>query len=126
MKKAMSSYGEIELAVIPSKYPRGGEKQLIEVVLGREVPPPPGLPLNVGVIVSNVGTAYAMAQTLRTGLPLVERIVTVTGEGITRPTNFRALIGTPVSYLIEKAGGFKGTPGKVIMGGPMMGTSLRD
>ncbi|MGE5580017.1 MAG: electron transport complex subunit RsxC [Bacillota bacterium] len=126
MKKAISSFGEIDIAVIPSRYPRGGEKQLIEVVLGREVPPPPGLPLNVGVIVSNVGTAYAMAQALRTGLPLVERIVTVTGEGVARPTNFRALIGTPVSYLIEKAGGFKGTPGKVIMGGPMMGTSLRD
>ena len=126
MKAAIAPFKEIELAVLPSRYPRGGEKQLIEVVLGREVPPPPGLPLNVGVIVSNVGTAYALAQSIRTGLPMIERIVTVTGEGVARPANFRALIGTPVSYLIEKAGGFKGTPGKVIMGGPMMGTSLRD
>ena len=67
-----------------------------------------------------------MAKAIQTGLPLVERVVSVTGEGIVRPTNFRALIGTPVSYLIEKAGGFKGVPGKVIMGGPMMGVSLRD
>ncbi|MEX0974313.1 MAG: electron transport complex subunit RsxC [Bacillota bacterium] len=126
MKRAMAPFGELDLAVLPSRYPRGGEKQLIEVVLGREVPPPPGLPLNVGVIVSNVGTAYTMAQSIFTGLPLVERVVTVTGEGIARPANFRALIGTPLSYLVEKAGGFKGTPGKVIMGGPMMGTSLRD
>lgn len=126
LKGAIAQFKELELAVLPSRYPRGGEKQLIEIVLGREVPPPPGLPLNVGVIVSNVGTAYAMGQAIRTGLPLVERVVTVTGEGIARPANFKVLLGTPVSYLIEKAGGFKGTPGKVIMGGPMMGVSLRD
>lgn len=126
MRAAIAPFKELELAVLPSRYPRGGEKQLIELVLGREVPPPPGLPLDVGVIVSNVGTAYALAQSIQTGLPVVERIVAVTGEGIARPANFRTLIGTPVSYLIEKAGGFKGTPGKVIMGGPMMGTALRD
>lgn len=125
MKKAMDKAGGLELAVMPTRYPRGGEKQLIQVVLGREVPPPPGLPLNVGVVVSNVGTAHAVAKALLTGLPLVERVVTVTGEGITRPSNFLTLIGTPVSYLLEKAGGFKGAPGKVIMGGPMMGVSLR-
>lgn len=126
MKDAISPFKELDMAVMPSKYPRGGEKQLIEIVLGREVPPPPGLPLNVGVIVSNAGTAHALAKAILTGLPLVERVVSVTGEGVARPANFRALIGTPVSYLIEKAGGFTGTPGKVIMGGPMMGTALRD
>jgi len=125
MKKAIGPFKELDVAVLPSKYPRGGEKNLIEVVLGREVPPPPGLPLNVGVIVSNVGTAYAMAQAILTGLPLVERVITVTGEGVARPANFKALIGTPLSYLVEKAGGFSGTPGKVIMGGPMMGTAMR-
>ncbi len=107
MKKAMSSYGEIELAFIPSKYPRGGEKQLIEVVLGREVPPPSGLPLNVGVIVSNVGTAYAYGANAQDRASPGREDCHGYGEGITRPTNFRALIGTPVSYLIEKAGGFK-------------------
>lgn len=125
MQKAIKVSG-LELAVMPTRYPRGGEKQLIQVVLGREVPPPPGLPFNVGVVVSNVGTAHAMAKAILTGLPLVERVVSVTGEGIARPANFRTLVGTPVSYLIEKAGGFKGAPGKVIMGGPMMGVSLRD
>jgi len=126
MEEAAKPYPELEIAVLSHRYPRGGEKQLIEVVLGREVPPPPGLPLDVGVIVSNVGTAYALAMALKTGLPLVERIVSVTGEGVARPVNLRALIGTPVSYLIEKAGGFSSTPGKVVLGGPMMGVSVRD
>ncbi len=126
VREAIRPFGELELAVVPAMYPRGGEKQLIQVVLGREVPPPPGLPLDVGVIVSNVGTARAMASTILTGMPLVERVVTVTGEGVKTPSNFRALIGTPISYLVERAGGFGGAPGKVIMGGPMMGTSLRD
>lgn len=126
MESAIAESPDVEMAVLPSRYPRGGEKQLIEAVLGREVPPPPGLPLDVGVIVSNVGTAYAMAEMLKTGLPLVERVVSVTGEGVVRPANFRTLIGTPASYLIEKAGGFSGPGGKVIFGGPMMGISVRD
>ena len=125
MKQAMSGYDGLELAVLTTRYPRGGEKQLTQAVLGREVPPPPGLPYDVGVLVSNVGTAYALAEAILTGLPLVERVVTVTGEGVAKPSNFKALIGTPVSYLIEKAGGFAGTPGKVIMGGPMMGCALK-
>lgn len=126
MKKAVEPYPELDVAVLSHLYPRGGEKQLIQAVLGREVPPPPGLPLDVGVIVSNVGTAYAMAMAIKTGLPLVERIVTVTGPGVKTPSNFRTLLGTPVSYLIEKAGGLAGTPGKVILGGPMMGIAVKD
>jgi len=125
MKKAILPYDELEIAVLSTRYPRGGEKQLIQAVLGREVPPPPGLPLDVGVIVSNVGTAYAMAEAILTGLPLVERVVSVTGEGVTNPSNFRVLLGTPLSFLIEKAGGFNGTPGKVVMGGPMMGPAVK-
>lgn len=126
MKQAIEPYPELDVAVLSHLYPRGGEKQLIQAVLGREVPPPPGLPLDVGVIVSNVGTAYAMARAIKTGLPLVERIVTVTGPGIKEPSNFKALLGTPVSYLIEKAGGMAGIPGKVILGGPMMGIAVKD
>ncbi len=125
MKKAIEPYSELELAVLSTRYPRGGEKQLIKAVLGREVPPPPGLPLDVGVIVSNVGTAYAMAEGILTGMPLVERVVSVTGEGVAKPSNFRALIGTSLSFLIEKAGGFSGIPGKVVMGGPMMGPAVK-
>lgn len=126
MSAAIASYKEMELAVIPCGYPAGGEKQLIKAVLGLEVPPPPGLPIDIGVLVSNVGTAYTLGRAIRTGLPLVERVVTVSGDAISRPGNFVTLIGTPVSYLIERAGGFVGTPGKVIMGGPMMGLALRD
>ncbi|HON87575.1 MAG TPA: electron transport complex subunit RsxC [Bacillota bacterium] len=126
VKRAIEPFDGIELAVLTSRYPRGGEKQLIQAVLGREVPPPPGLPLDVGVIVSNVGTAYAMAEGILEGLPLVERIVSVTGEGIKKPSNFRTLIGTPISFLIEKAGGYNGTPRKVIMGGPMMGMAVKE
>lgn len=125
MEKAVEPFAEIRVAVLPTKYPQGGEKQLIQAVLGREVPPPPGLPLDVGVVISNAGTAYAMGRAIMTGLPLVERVVTVTGEGVANPSNFRTLIGTPVSYLLEKAGGYQGVPGKVIMGGPMMGTALK-
>ncbi|MGI6667265.1 MAG: electron transport complex subunit RsxC [Bacillota bacterium] len=124
MEQAAAPYSELEVAVLSHRYPRGGEKQLIEAVLGREVPPPPGLPLDVGVIVSNVGTAHALATALKTGLPLVERVVSVTGEGVAKPANLKALIGTPVSFLIERAGGFVSRPGKVILGGPMMGVSV--
>lgn len=126
MKKAIADFKQIDLAVLPSRYPRGGEKQLIQAVLGREVPPPPGLPLDVGVIVSNVGTAYAVADAITTGLPLCERVVSVTGYGVKEPKNFRALVGTPVSYLLEKAGGLTPDAQKVIMGGPMMGISIKD
>jgi electron transport complex protein RnfC len=71
-----------------------------------------------------VGTAHALATALKTGLPLVERVVSVTGEGVAKPANLKALIGTPVSFLIERAGGFVSRPGKVILGGPMMGVSV--
>ena len=123
MEKAISGIPGLEICVLKTRYPQGGEKQLIEVVLGREVPPPPGLPLDVGVVVSNVGTAYSLARAIRTGMPLIERVVTVTGA-VGSPSNFRVLLGTPVSFLIDKAGGYAGEPGKVIMGGPMMGVSL--
>ncbi|HHY35006.1 MAG TPA: electron transport complex subunit RsxC [Firmicutes bacterium] len=123
MERAISGKSGIELCILKTRYPQGGEKQLIQVVLGREVPPPPGLPFDVGVVVSNVGTAYSLAKAIRTGMPLVDRVVTVTGA-VGSPSNFRVLLGTPVSFLIEKAGGYTGEPGKVIMGGPMMGISL--
>lgn len=116
---------EIEIVVLPTKYPQGSEKHLIKAILGREVPSG-GLPLDVGVIVNNVGTAVAIAEHFRTGLPLISRGITITGRGVYSPKNLDVLIGTPVNKVIQAAGGFKGTPGKVIFGGPMMGVAIYD
>lgn len=112
--------GAIEIALLDTKYPQGGEKQLIKAITGREVPSN-GLPFQAGVVVQNVATAVAVAQAVRDGKPLVERIVTVTGPAIKEPRNFLVPIGTPLQNLVEAAGGFTEEPGKVIVGGPMMG-----
>jgi electron transport complex protein RnfC len=106
--------------VTQTKYPQGAEKVLIKALLGREVPSG-GLPMDVGVVVSNVGTALAVCEAVRDGKPLIDRVVTLTGNGLAAPGNFLARIGTPIGYLVEKAGGLVGTTGKVVMGGPMMG-----
>ncbi|MCX7845166.1 MAG: electron transport complex subunit RsxC [Dictyoglomaceae bacterium] len=114
---------DMEIIFLQTKYPQGSEKQLIKAILGREVPSG-GLPLDVGVVVNNVGTACAIAEHFKTGLPLISRGVTITGEGIKKPKNLDVLIGTPVFKLIEECGGFSDTPGKVIFGGPMMGVTI--
>ncbi|MDB4285370.1 electron transport complex subunit RsxC [bacterium] len=106
---------------LPVKYPQGAEKQLIKAILGREVPPPPGLPMDVGVVVQNVGTALSVKEAIRDGKPLVERVVTVTGSGINRPSNLLVRLGTPLVTLAEACGGVKEGVERVIMGGPMMG-----
>ncbi|WP_269517824.1 electron transport complex subunit RsxC [Alteromonas sp. BMJM2] len=112
---------------VETKYPAGGEKQLIQVLTGREVPRD-GLPVDIGVVMFNVGTCYAVADAILQGKPLVERIVTVTGEAVKQPGNFRALIGTPVAHLLEQAkyNPKKQKAPKVVMGGPMMGFTLSD
>lgn len=115
----------IEIVVLPTKYPQGSEKHLIKAILGREVPSG-GLPLDVGVIVNNVGTAVAIAEHFRTGLPLISRGITISGEGINYPKNLEVLIGTPLNKIVEAAGGFKEVPGKIIFGGPMMGVAIYD
>ncbi len=125
MKKATMPHSELEVAVCRTKYPQGSEKQLIKAVLGREVPPPPGLPLDVGVVVNNVGTAWAVARALTTGLPLVERVITVTGPCVAQPANLLVRIGTPFSSVVDFCGGFASAPAKIIMGGPMMGVAQR-
>ncbi|MFA5527593.1 MAG: RnfABCDGE type electron transport complex subunit C, partial [Peptostreptococcales bacterium] len=102
------------------KYPQGAEKQLIDACTGRKVPSGK-LPMEVGVVVSNVGTAAAIGEALKTGMPLIERITTVTGNGVTEPKNLRVKIGTTFKAIIEQCGGYKGRTGKIIMGGPMMG-----
>jgi electron transport complex protein RnfC len=105
---------------LKTKYPQGAEKQLIHACTGREVPSG-GLPADAGVVVNNVGTAAAVADAIKKGMPLIERIVTVTGKGINEPRNLLIKIGTSFREIIEQCGGFNGTPGKVIAGGPMMG-----
>ena len=112
---------------VETKYPAGGEKQLIQVITGREVPRN-GLPADIGVMMFNVGTCYAIADAILHGKPLIERIVTVTGEAVESPSNFRALIGTPVSHLLSEAkyNSKKQKAPKVVMGGPMMGFTLSD
>jgi electron transport complex protein RnfC len=105
------------------KYPQGGEKQLVQAVLKREVPSG-GLPIDVGVVVFNVGTAVAAYEAVMKNRPLIDRIVTVTGKSIKKPSNYMVRIGTPVSYLVEKAGGLPQNVAKVINGGPMMGKAL--
>lgn len=105
------------------KYPQGGEKQLVHALLKREVPSG-GLPIDVGVVVFNVGTAYAAYEAVMKNRPLIDRIVTVTGKSLEKPSNFQIRIGTPISYLVEKAGGLPEDTAKVINGGPMMGKAL--
>lgn len=125
MKNVVKEVEGIEVKVFETKYPQGGEKMMIKAALGREVPAG-GLPLDVGVIVNNVTTAVAVAEAVKEGKPLIERTITVTGHGIQEPGNFMYRIGTIIEELIQEAGGFKGQPGKIILGGPMTGFSQPD
>lgn len=119
LKKAVAKMN-IEVVTLEAKYPQGAEKQLIAAIVGREVPCG-GLPMDVGCVVQNVGTAAAIAQAVAIRRPLIDRIVTVSGAGITSPRNIRVRLGSSFSFVIDHCGGIKGEPGKVIMGGPMMG-----
>ncbi|HBG86427.1 MAG TPA: electron transporter RnfC, partial [Marinilabiliaceae bacterium] len=98
-------------------YPQGGEKQLIEACIGRQVPSGK-LPIEVGAVVYNVGTSYAIYEAIQKNKPLIERVVTITGKSVKKPGNYLTRIGTPVSDLIEAAGGLPEDTGKVISGGP--------
>ncbi|MBS4535952.1 electron transport complex subunit RsxC [Clostridium sp. D2Q-14] len=120
MTKAAYDDEKIEIIPLETKYPQGDEKRLIHAITQREVPSG-ALPMDVGVVVNNVGTAHAIENAIETGMPLIERIATITGSGIKNPKNLLIKIGTPFSEIIEECGGFKDKPGKVIMGGPMMG-----
>lgn len=117
------NYEGIEIQTLKVKYPQGGEKQLIKAVTNREVPSG-GLPIAVGAVVHNVGTAYAVYEAIQKNKPLFERVVTVTGKSVKKPSNFMTRVGTPISELIEAAGGLPEDTGKVISGGPMMGKAL--
>ena len=118
------NYAGVEVVPLKVKYPQGGEKQLIAAVTGRQVPPPPALPIDVGAVVCNASTTYAVYQAVQKGMPLIQRVVTITGKGLREPKNLLTRMGTPVSALIEAAGGLPADAGKVINGGPMMGRAM--
>lgn len=122
LQKTAEKYEDIEVVGLQVKYPQGAEKQLIYACTGREVPSG-GLPMDAGAVVNNVATAAQIARTIQTGLPLVDRITTVTGSCVKEPKNLIVKVGTLVSEIIEQCGGLKEDKkvGKFIMGGPMMG-----
>jgi len=123
MRNLSASFKGIEIHALKIKYPQGGEKQLIKAILNREVPSG-GLPVDVNVVVFNVGTVFAVYEAVQKNKPLFERIVTVTGKSLKQPSNFRVRIGTPFSQLIQAAGGLPENTGKIISGGPMMGKAV--
>lgn len=123
MSEAAQADPRIHIVVVPTRYPQGGEKQLIQTLTGLEVPSE-GLPLDLGLVCHNPGTLRALGRAVCLAEPLIERVVTVTGEAIARPQNFRVRLGTPFSWLVERAGGFTTPPARILMGGPMMGFQL--
>ena len=123
LTKLSAGYPNVEIVPLKVQYPQGGEKQLIDAVLRRQVPSG-ALPIDVGAVVQNVGTALAVYEAVQKNKPLIERVVTVTGKSLSRPANYLVRIGTPLSALIEKSGGLPEDTGKVVNGGPMMGRAV--
>ncbi len=121
LRKITQKEENIKVIPLKTKYPQGGEKMLIKAILNREVPSG-GLPLDVGVVVSNVGTAVAITEAVKIKKPLIERVITVTGK-VGNPSNLLVPLGIPISYCIEQCEGLKEEAAKIIMGGPMMGIS---
>ena len=124
LSKIAAQYKGIEVVPLKVRYPQGGEKQLIAAVTGRQVPPPPALPIDVGAVVCNASTTFAVYQAVQKGMPLIQRVVTITGKNLREPKNLLTRMGTPVSALIAAAGGLPENAGKVINGGPMMGRAM--
>ena len=114
----------VEIVPLAKKYPQGGEKQLVDAVIRRQVPAPPAIPVNVGAVVQNVGTAFAVYQAVMKNKPLFERYTTVTGKSLAHPGNFLVRMGTPMSQLIDACGGLPEGDNKILAGGPMMGKAL--
>ncbi|MFA4182329.1 electron transport complex subunit RsxC [Xylanibacter rodentium] len=115
---------KIEVVPLKQRYPQGGEKQLVDAVIRRQVPAPPAIPVNVGAIVQNVGTAFAVYQAVMKRKPLFERYTTVTGKRLSNPGNFLVRMGTPMKELIDACGGMPEGNNKLLAGGPMMGKAL--
>ena len=124
LKGLAGRYAGIEVMPLKVQYPQGGEKQLIAAVTGRQVPPPPALPIDVGAVVCNASTTYAVYRAVQKNMPLIERVVTITGKGMKTPSNYLVRMGTPIASLVEAAGGLPEGDVKVINGGPMMGRAM--
>jgi len=125
LQKIASRFLGITILPLKVKYPQGAEKQLIKALRNREVPMGK-LPIDVNTVVQNVGTAFAVYEAVQKNKPLFERVVTITGKTVAKPGNFMVRIGTPISTLIDVAGGVPEDTGKIISGGPMMGKALRN
>ncbi len=125
LSKLATEFEGITVQPLKVKYPQGGEKQLIAATIGREVPAGK-LPIDVGAVVQNVGTALAVYEAVQKNKPLLERVITVTGPSLSNPVNVMARVGTPIDKLIEYAGGVPEDTGKIVSGGPMMGKALKN
>jgi len=115
---------EIQVQPLKVQYPQGGEKQLVKALVNREIPPPPGLPIDVGCVILNVGTTFAIYEAVQKNKPLLQRVITVTGKSLAKKSNLLVRIGTPIKHLIDALGGEPENIGKIISGGPMMGKAL--
>lgn len=124
MQSAAAPFADVQIQPIPTRYPMGSAKQLIQAITGREVPAG-GRSADVGALVHNVATAYAVFQALYRQQPLISRIVTVSGHCVAQPQNVETLLGTPVSWLLEQCGGLREPAARILMGGPMMGQILQ-
>lgn len=124
LRSLLGSDSGISVVALKTRYPQGGEKQLIAAVTGRQVPPPPALPIDVGAVVCNASTAVAVYEAVQKNKPLIERVVTVTGKSLKEPKNLLTRMGTPVESLITKCGGLPEDDVRVLNGGPMMGRAL--
>ena len=123
-EKFNGSKYNVEVVPLQQRYPQGGEKQLVDAVIRRQVPAPPAIPVNVGAIVQNVGTAFAVYEAVMKRKPLFERYTTVTGKKLQNPGNFLVRMGTPMQDLIDLCGGMLEGENKLLAGGPMMGKAL--
>lgn len=124
LAEKLAGNDKIEVVPLAKKYPQGGEKQLVDAVIGRQVPAPPAIPVNVGAIVQNAGTAVAVYEAVMKNKPLFERYTTVTGKKITKPSNFLVRMGTTFGELIDLCGGLPEGDNKILAGGPMMGKAV--
>jgi len=123
LRAAAGDARDLEVVAVPVRYPSGGERQLIHLLTGLEVPSE-GLPADIGIVCQNVGTAAAVRDAVVEGRPLVSRIVTVTGLGVAGPRNLEVPVGTPFAHVIAQAGGYTGEAARLIVGGPMMGFAV--
>jgi Na+-translocating ferredoxin:NAD+ oxidoreductase subunit C len=125
MQQAAADHPQVQVVGLPTRYPMGSEKHMVQTLTGKETPAR-GLTADIGIVVHNVATALAVHDAIKHGRPLISRVMTVSGSAIKQPKNVRVLIGTPLDNLVEFCGGYSEQPAKIISGGPMMGQPLRE